>query len=97
MKICHYGKRYFSKCNYKRKQNIILIVSSFTVFFNNSFAFFVGHRKRLESSKQILKAAKYIREIKTPEVCLKEIKQDYPIFSLTYLYEYQYTNSSLGK
>lgn len=96
MKICHYGKRYFSKCNYKRttKYNFISIK---IVFFNNSFAFFVGHRKRLESSKQILKTAKYIREIKTPEVCLKEIKQDYPLFGLTYLYEYQYTNSSLGK
>ena len=87
----------FRNATIKEQQNIILIVSSFTVFFNNSFAFFVGHRKRLESSKQILKTAKYIREIKTPEVCLKEIKQDYPIFSLTYLYEYQYTNSSLGK
>ena len=55
--------------------------------FNDTFVFFVGHWKRLEIS----------REIKIPEVYLKELKQDYPNCGLTYLYEYHYINSSRDK
>ena len=62
-------------------------MSSFTVYFNDTFAFFAGHWKHLESS----------REMKIPEVYLKELKQDYPNCRLTYLYEYHCINSSTDK
>ena len=73
------------------------MVSSFTVVFNNTFAFFVGLCKLLNSCENILKRAKYVRKIKIPEEYLKELKKDFPNFSLTYLYKYQRINGRPDK
>lgn len=87
----------FRNASKKEQQNITLMVSSFTVVFNNTFAFFVGLCKLLNSCENILKRAKYVRKIKIPEEYLKELKKDFPNFSLTYLYKYQCINGRPDK
>ena len=56
-------------------------------FFNNTFSFYLSYCKHHESFKNILKQAKFVRKFKIANVYLNKLRQDYPNFGLSYLYE----------